>query len=655
MTIIALWTILTLFPVLVRLVSGTVTQTPKRRPVFLPDSTNFEEIANCYAFVDKTHFIRAFFEYRWINHHIFTRPRKFGKTTNMDMLKRFVQLEVDQYGRIKKQNETSAYRLFTNRTLNLQISHFTPIMDEHLGKYPVIHIEFKGVMRDTVNETLKSIRERVRKACEPYEWMIGILHEEYHRTNESAIGQQVRFLKKAIYGTMNLDITTKSLCLLAKVLLNYFRRELFVFIDDYDVAIDYSLRYSHRRKAYDLTKIRSVVRTMVEKLFGEPLQHIKYIMITGTALGSSSTFNSFEVNNFQHHGWLSDTTMRTFFGFTENEVTDTMVRRRIQETEKHRIIEYYNGYFTSVKNIRMYNANSVLNYMGSFKKNNITYPSSWIDPGDLDFMQQAIKNPKLYLFWLQILLQKDVNLQVKSYVDEARILKLGLKLRNNSTNLTPADIDAFLWYCKENGYIVTKMDSSQQPYLVLPNKEIHIEFTTVLFRYYDSLLPNITAPLTETFKNLAKFINIDDEVPKLKRLLGALVKSEFKFDDCKELHYYAIIYHSIASYFKDVFTDVRVLRQDTAYYIVICETEEVIVIAVKYERGIRKALRQAFNYHTDVKLTKGKNIRFIGIKIDLKSELASIAYFSPYNRISVCFAIESEEREEGLYDMFQVF
>lgn len=639
MKINTFYTFLIILPKL-QLIYGNCSQEPQHPIVFLPNSTDFEEITKCSGFIDKTLFIQEFFNFQ-TKYHIFTRPRKFGKSTNMNMLKRFVQLEVDQGGKIKRKYQTYAYQLFTNRTLNLRISSCDNTINDHLAKYAVIHIEFKGVMTNTFKETLQNIRERVRRACLPYEWMIEILHKKFQRTKDSNIAQQVRFLKKAIYGTMNLDITMKSLSLLAKVLLNYFRRKLFIFIDDYDQAMDYGLRYAHRVK-YDPTKIRYVMNTMMEKLFDEPLEHIAYIMITGVAFASPSLLYSFQIH-LEHHRFLHSFEMASFFGFTDDQVADLLDRHGIDPDEKYKMAEYYSGYASPEWNVTLYNTFSVLSYLANFDQSNITYPLSWIDPGSLDFILEALKNSKIYTSWLQLLVIKTGYFIVQSYTHEKRWIKLAARIKNQAP-LGPKKVIVFLWYCQENGYI-TKADDITWVKHRLPNKEIEIEFTEILKRFYRLHVANIIRPMYRTIKKLIGYKNVDKEIFNLKRQLQMLLQSEFKFDDCKELHHCSFIYFSMKTHFNHVITYFKTLRMDTVH-IVANETKTLTIIAVKYKNTLKKALKNASLNETNELLTPGKTIRYIGIKFNLPKQTVDVAYFSPNDQQEALYTNTAEKEEE---------
>ncbi|XP_065205777.1 uncharacterized protein LOC135835450 [Planococcus citri] len=603
------------------------------RPVFLPNSTNFEEIIECSGFVDKTLFIEAFFHFESNPYHLITRPRKFGKTTNMNMLKHFVQLEVGENGRIKNPKKTSAHRIFTNRTLNLRISTYNRVIEKHLGKYPVIHIELKGVMRNTFDETLKNIRERVRNTCSSYKWMIPILLEKNQHKNDPNIAQQIRFLKKAIHGTMNLDILIKSLSLLAKILLNYFRKKLFVFIDDYDVALDYSIRYAHEVK-YDPTKITHMLSSMIEKLFNDHLADIKYIMITGLTYSFPSIFFNYQIS-LEHHKFLSSFEMASFFGFTDDQVTDLLVRHEIDENEKYQLREFYDGYRNPEWGITLYNTNSVLNYLASFEAEKITYPLSWIDPGSLDFMLKALENPNIYTSCLQILMAEPNHFLSQTYAKETHLIKLGSRLKNNST-LGRDKATAFIWYCLENGYITNSKAKTGPPIPLLSfsNKEMEIEFTKILFRFYHSHVGRMTGPLSRAMKNLINFKRIDEEVFNLKCRLEKLINSQFQFEGCdEELHYYVLIYYVVKLHFNDVFTyvkkDEKDDQNDNTYYIVAnTNRTKSAIIALKYRYGVGKALKCASKFENKKFVSEDKIFSYIGIRIDLQEKCARVAYFS---------------------------
>ena len=192
---------------------------------------NFEEIrSQGYYYVDKTKLIEQLFDSRG-KVNLFTRPRRFGKTLNMSMLKSFFEIGADP-------------ALFEG----LYISGNRQLCEEHMGKYPVIFLSLKGIEGLTFLEAKKRFVDLVRREAERFYFLkdsialLDIDRKKYAGLIEMTEGEE------------DSEIFTSSLKTLSELLYKHFRKKPVVLIDEYDVPLDKAFQHGYYREMVALTR-----------------------------------------------------------------------------------------------------------------------------------------------------------------------------------------------------------------------------------------------------------------------------------------------------------------------------------------------------------------------------------------------------------------
>ena len=234
---------------------------------------NFEEIRKLgFYYIDKTRLIEQLLQ-GWGKVTLFTRPRRFGKTLNMSMLKSFFEIGTDK-------------TLFDG----LYISGNKELCDEHMGKYPVIFLSFKGVEGLTYDEA--------------FDALVRVIGKEISRVSFLADSDKLTMLEREQYKGLTIiedgsfvfskDKLISSLQLLSQLLYKHYGQKVVILIDEYDVPLD---------KAFQNGYYKEMV-SLIRGLFGQALktnEFLQFAVLTGCLRVSKESIftglNNFEINS----------------------------------------------------------------------------------------------------------------------------------------------------------------------------------------------------------------------------------------------------------------------------------------------------------------------------------------------------------------------
>lgn len=288
--------------------------------------SDFKSATTNYYYVDKTLMIRDFLDAKPMV-SLFTRPRRFGKTLNMDMLRVFFE---------KTTENTSIY--FKDKQIWRCGEYYT----KHQGQYPVIFLTFKDVKCSTWSETFQKIRKIISLEF--------IRHEELENSTKlsSYEKEQYHLLAGESANEINYQM---SLQLLSLLLHKHYGKECIIIIDEYDTPI----QQGHICDFY-LKTINFMCNLFSGGLKDNP--HLAFGFLTGILrVAKESIFNG--MNNLKINSILNSD-YSSYFGFTKNEVID-MLQYYGYENKYQEICEWYDGY--RFGNTEIFNPWSVINYI----------------------------------------------------------------------------------------------------------------------------------------------------------------------------------------------------------------------------------------------------------------------------------------------------
>lgn len=439
-----------------------------------------------YYYIDKTRMIKDFLDEKPMV-SLFTRPRRFGKTLNMDMLRTFFE---------KTEEDTSRY--FTNQ----KIWTYGQEYQAYQGKYPVIFVTFKDVKHETWDETLAKISY--------------ILSSEFSRHKELTTSEKCTAADKAFYQkVVDMQATqtelTDAFLVLSKMLDEHHGIAPIIIIDEYDTPI---------QQGYSCNFYNDVILFM-RNLFSGGLKdnkHLSYGFLTGILrVAKESIFSG--LNNLKVNSVL-DQKYSEYFGFTIEEVRE--MASYYGAPEKYdEIAEWYDGY--QFGKTEIFNPWSVINYFND----GCEAKPHWIFTGSNDIIGEVLADADEETYErLHALLQEK---SFVTYIDTSVIYP---QIKNN-----PSSIYSFLLVA---GYL-KMLNCSTAPSgdflceVALPNKEIASVYNKEILSKLQHIVPQSIAT------SVQEAIFTNDAEKLQKQLHKLLLESVSLFDTAKEIFYHGLV------------------------------------------------------------------------------------------------------------------
>ena len=300
---------------------------------------------DCY-YVDKTKFIADVLQDA-SNVKLFTRPRRFGKTLNMSMLKYFFDVRESEENR----------KLFNG--LDIEKSKY---IDEQ-GKYPTILISLKSIKYETWEESLEQLKS-----------LISNLYNEFEYIRESLNESEIELFNDIWFKKENGEYAN-SLKNLTSFLYKYYKKEVILLIDEYDIPLITAHKYGYYDEIINFYKI----------FLGEALktnQYLKMGVLTGIIRVIRTGIFS-DLNNLKVYSIL-EKKYSEFFGFTEEEVKEALQFFDIEE-ELVNVKYWYDGY--KFGDSELYNPWSIINFLDGRELKNY-----WVGTSENFLIKNILEN-----------------------------------------------------------------------------------------------------------------------------------------------------------------------------------------------------------------------------------------------------------------------
>ena len=439
-----------------------------------------------YYYIDKTLMLRDFIDERPMV-SLFTRPRRFGKTLNMDMIRTFFE---------KTEEDTSVY--FKDK----KIWECGEKYRNYQGKYPVIFVTFKDIKFSTWEETFSAMKDTfASEAHHHMELQLSEKCDDYDR----------KIFDKILSGEVNEIELSSALFELSRMLHNHYGIAPIIIIDEYDVPI----QQGHMNGFYDK------VILFMRNLFSGGLKdnkHLSFGFLTGILrVAKESIFSG--LNNLTIYSVL-DHKYSSYFGFTSDEIKEMAEYYGVPE-KYDEICEWYDGYRFGGTDI--FNPWSVINYF-----NNGCEPRAfWQSTGSNDIIGEIIRQADDEIYGKLTSLVNGKTFI--TYIDTGVIYP---QIKNN-----PSTIYSFLLIA---GYLkvlktTPAFNGDFMCEVALPNKEISLVYHKEILQQLDRMIPQPTAISVQE----AIFSGNND---KLKRTLEILLaQSVSSFDTAGENFYHGFM------------------------------------------------------------------------------------------------------------------
>lgn len=469
-------------------------------PVGIDDFRKLRE--SHFYYVDKTRLIEQLL-LNWSEVTLFTRPRRFGKTLNMSMLKSFFDIGTDK-------------ALFDG----LYISGNKELCDEYMGKFPVIFLSLKSVEGLTYGEA--------------FEAFVSIMGKEVTRLSFLADSDKLTQIEQEQYKGLTImkngrlvfdkEKLISSLQLLSQLLYKHYGKKVVILIDEYDVPLD---------KAFQNGYYKEMV-SLIRGLFGQALktnEFLQFAVLTGCLrISKESIFTG--LNNFKVMS-ITDSRFDEQFGFTDSEVKKLLSDYGM-DSHFDEVKEWYDGYHFGKADV--YCPWDVINHVDHLRDDSDAKPQTyWINSSGNSLVRRLINRA-----------DSSTKDEIERLIAGEAIEKvIRLDLTYDEIDNTIDNIWSVLF---TTGYLtkigeVKLPDSESYAYkLVIPNKEVREVFVLQIQEWFKAVVANDN----DTMKLLSKAILDKDETILARQLnivMGRMISilDTKAPDDMKENFYHGLL------------------------------------------------------------------------------------------------------------------
>ena len=457
----------------------------KKLPVGIED---FEEMRKQdFYYVDKTGLIVDLLA-GWGKVNLFTRPRRFGKTLNMSMLKCFCEIGGDK-------------SLFDG----LRVSEDKALCEKYMGRFPVVFVSLKDVDGRTFDSAYRALcRILVAEATR----LRFLAEDDQLAANEKA------FMNRMLSEQYTEDDIRGSLKMLCSLLEKHYGQKPILLIDEYDVPLDKAYYHGYYPEMIDLIRamFQSALKTNSSLFFA---------VLTGCLrVSKESIFTG--LNNLKVCS-ISDVKFDEFFGFTDAEVR-TMLSAYGLESHYEETREWYDGYRFGGQDV--YCPWDVINYCDDLLSNPRQKPKAyWINTSGNDMVRRLIEKGS----------DGTEQLEIERLIEGETITK------TLNENLTHSEIDASienLWsLLYMTGYLtITRKPSGGIYSLRIPNREVQHIFKQQVLSWFKDKARAETDKLTGLY---AAFETGDTDT--IKEILDEQLLDTVSFYDARESFYHGFL------------------------------------------------------------------------------------------------------------------
>ena len=510
-------------------------------PVGIDDFSKLRE--SDFYYVDKTRLIEQLL-YRWSEVTLFTRPRRFGKTLNMSMLRSFFEIGTDK-------------SLFDG----LYISGNKELCDAYMGKYPVIFLSLKGV--DGLDFTTAR-----RMLCAILK---NELDRHYYLKTSDALTDEDRTLFTKMLQETDENIED-SLRMLSKLLFKHFGQKVVILIDEYDVPLD---------KAFQNGYYKEMV-SLIRGLFGQALktnEFLQFAVLTGCLrISKESIFTG--LNNFKVMS-ITDSRFDEQFGFTDKEVR-RLLSDYGMDSHYDEIKEWYDGYHFGRADV--YCPWDVINHVDHLRDDSDAKPQTyWINSSGNSLVRRLINRADSST-------KDEIERLIAGEAIE-KVIRLDLtydEIENSIDNIWSVLFTT--GYLTKIGEVKLPDSESYAYKLIIPNKEVREVFVLQIQEWFKAVVANEN----DTMKLLSRAI-LDKDEQQIARQLNIVMGRMISIldtkapDDLKENFYHGLLLGLLRGSNPDWliksnresgdgFSDILIMPEDP---------DAGIIIEVKYAKEIK--------------------------------------------------------------------
>ena len=509
-------------------------------------------IKSGFYYVDKTRLIEQLLQ-NWGEVNLFTRPRRFGKTLNMSMLKSFFEIGADK-------------TLFDQ----LYIAANKELCEEHMGQYPVIFLSLKGVDGLNFEEAKSMLKITIRTEAQRH----------YELKKSEKVSEENRKLFNDILSGQDERIED-SLRMLSQILFEHYGKKSIILIDEYDVPLDKAFQHGYYKEMVSLLR----------GLFGQALktnEFLQFAVLTGCLrVSKESIFTG--LNNFKVLS-IADVRFDEQFGFTDGEVRKLLKDYDLEDYFSE-AKEWYDGYHFG--NADIYCPWDVINYVEHLRYDPEAEPEAfWINSSGNDLVKRFVaKADQTTKDEIEQLIAGDV---------------IEKKIRQDLTyDEIDQSIDNLWSVLFTTGYLTQTGRAERGIYkLMIPNKEVREVFIDQIQQWFDQTVVNDEDRMSSFYQSFAqgKAKDVQDQLTSILAETISILDTKARNEE-KENFYHGMMLGLLRNHRNWIvksnvesgegFVDILIKPEDP---------DEGILIELKYSKtfdGLEKACERAMEQIKD--------------------------------------------------------
>ena len=503
-------------------------------------------IKSGFYYVDKTRLIEQLLQ-NWGEVNLFTRPRRFGKTLNMSMLKSFFEIGTDK-------------TLFDQ----LYIAANKELCEEYMGQYPVIFLSLKGVDGLNFEEAKSMLKITIRTEAQRH----------YELKKSEKVSEENRKLFNDILSGEDERIED-SLRMLSQILFEHYGKKSIILIDEYDVPLDKAFQHGYYKEMVSL----------LQGLFGQALktnEFLQFAVLTGCLrVSKESIFTG--LNNFKVLS-IADVRFDEQFGFTDEEVRKLLKDYDLEDYFSE-AKEWYDGYHFG--NVDIYCPWDVINYVEHLRYDPEAEPEAfWINSSGNDLVKRFVaKADQTTKDEIEQLIAGDV---------------IEKKIRQDLTyDEIDQSIDNLWSVLFTTGYLTQTGRAERGIYkLMIPNKEVREVFIDQIQQWFDQTVVNDEDRMSSFYQSFAqgKAKDVQDQLTSILAETISILDTKARNEE-KENFYHGMMLGLLRNHRNWIvksnvesgegFVDILIKPEDP---------DEGILIELKYSKtfdGLEKACERA--------------------------------------------------------------
>ena len=468
---------------------------PAKKRIAIGIESYKEMIDKSYYYVDKTRIIQDLLD-QGSKVTLFTRPRRFGKTLTLSMLRTFFEKDVDIEGKVVD---------YSHYFSGMQIMKAGAAYTKHMGQYPVISLSLKSAKQPEYNMAYENIIDCVAGEFKRHRYILKsdvLLEDEYHKYESLML----RKAGKEEYAT--------ALQFLAYCLSRYHRKNVIVLIDEYDVPLENAYFKGFYEAMVDF--IRSLFESVLKTN-----DNLEFAVITGCLrISKDSIFTG--LNNLNIISIINND-YAEYFGFDQTEVEEMLAYYGMEE-KRDEVKKWYDGY--RFGNAAVYNPWSVINYIEYGRNNPDAFPKPyWSNTSSNSIVRELIENADdTVREEIEILIQgKEIEKQIHEDITYEDIKRTQDNLWN------------FLFF---TGYLkkVSQRQEKRNIYfsLAIPNEEIIYIYENMIREWFDNIIR--TKDFCSFFQGIQK-----GDAQLIEKELSCILADSISYMDNYENFYHGLL------------------------------------------------------------------------------------------------------------------